>query len=110
MLTAGEADYIVENSGTKLLVSSPEIAGFADLPRRDGVTVLTHAEWHAALAADLIAFSRAQLSSIKCPRSIDFDPALPRLDNGKLYKRLSRIAIGRPGFTLPLPRHAAARA
>lgn len=39
-------------------------------------------------AADLIAFCKAHLSPIKCPRSVDFDLALPRLDNGKLYKRL----------------------
>jgi acyl-coenzyme A synthetase/AMP-(fatty) acid ligase len=31
-------------------------------------------------------FCRAQLAAYKCPRSVDFDPALPRLDNGKLYK------------------------
>ncbi len=41
-------------------------------------------------AAELIAHCRAHLSPIKCPRSIDFDAALPRLDNGKLYKRLIR--------------------
>jgi acyl-CoA synthetase (AMP-forming)/AMP-acid ligase II len=39
-------------------------------------------------AEALIAFCREHLSPVKCPRSIDFDPALPRLDNGKLYKRL----------------------
>ncbi|QGN54217.1 acyl-CoA synthetase [Novosphingobium sp. Gsoil 351] len=41
-----------------------------------------------ALAEELIALCRQNLSPIKCPRSVDFDPALPRLDNGKLYKRL----------------------
>ncbi len=40
------------------------------------------------LAAELVEFCRARLSHIKCPRSIDFDPALPRHDTGKLYKRL----------------------
>jgi acyl-CoA synthetase (AMP-forming)/AMP-acid ligase II len=40
------------------------------------------------LAAELIAYCRARLSHIKCPRSIDFDPELPRHDTGKLYKRL----------------------
>lgn len=39
-------------------------------------------------ADELLAFCRANLSPIKCPRSVDFDPALPRLENGKLYKRL----------------------
>jgi len=40
------------------------------------------------LAAELIEFARAHLSHIKCPRSVDFDPELPRHDTGKLYKRL----------------------
>lgn len=39
-------------------------------------------------AAELMAFARAHLSHIKCPRSIDFDQELPRHDTGKLYKRL----------------------
>lgn len=41
-------------------------------------------------AEDLMAYCRSHLSAIKCPRSIDFDPELPRLDTGKLYKRLIR--------------------
>ena len=42
------------------------------------------------LAAELMAYCRAQLSAIKCPRSIDFDAALPRMDNGKLHKKALR--------------------
>jgi acyl-CoA synthetase (AMP-forming)/AMP-acid ligase II len=42
----------------------------------------------AALASELIAFCRAQLADIKCPRSIDFRPELPRHPTGKLYKRV----------------------
>ena len=41
-------------------------------------------------AAELIDFCRERLSSIKCPRSVDFDLALPREENGKLYKRIIR--------------------
>ncbi|WP_448581560.1 AMP-binding protein [Thermaurantiacus sp.] len=41
-----------------------------------------------ALEAELIAWCRARLSHIKCPKSVDFDPELPRHDTGKLYKRL----------------------
>jgi long-chain acyl-CoA synthetase len=40
------------------------------------------------MAAELLAFCRAHLAAFKCPRTIDFDPALPRQDTGKLYKRL----------------------
>jgi long-chain acyl-CoA synthetase len=50
-------------------------------------------DWNDAtpeFAAELIAYCRAHLSPIKCPRSVDFDPALPRHDTGKLYKRLIR--------------------
>lgn len=36
----------------------------------------------------LMAFCRDNLSNQKCPRSIDFDPELPRLPTGKLYKRV----------------------
>jgi long-chain acyl-CoA synthetase len=42
------------------------------------------------LELELIAFCRAQLSAIKCPRSIDFQAELPRHPTGKLYKRLLR--------------------
>ena len=48
------------------------------------------AEAGPALEAELIAFLRAQLSAIKCPRSIDFASELPRHPTGKLYKRLLR--------------------
>lgn len=49
-LTAGEADYIIENSGARLVVVSLEIAGLADLMPREGVTVLTLAQWREELA------------------------------------------------------------
>lgn len=42
------------------------------------------------LEAELIAYCRERLASIKCPRSVDFEDRLPRQDNGKLYKRLLR--------------------
>lgn len=48
-----------------------------------------------ALEAELIAYCRAQLSPVKCPRSIDFQAELPRQDNGKLYKRKLRDAYFR---------------
>jgi acyl-CoA synthetase (AMP-forming)/AMP-acid ligase II len=43
-----------------------------------------------AFAAELIAYCRERLADVKCPRSIDFDPELPRHPNGKLYKRILR--------------------
>lgn len=44
----------------------------------------------AELADDIIAYSRARLSGFKCPRSVDFDDALPRTEAGKLVKRQIR--------------------
>ncbi len=44
----------------------------------------------AALTDELLAFCAAHLSRQKCPRSIDFTDALPRLPTGKLYKKALR--------------------
>ncbi|MFM8846750.1 MAG: AMP-binding protein [Actinomycetota bacterium] len=41
-----------------------------------------------ALELELIAYCKSQLADVKCPRSIDFRPELPRHPTGKLYKRL----------------------
>jgi long-chain acyl-CoA synthetase len=46
------------------------------------------AEAGPELERELIAFCRSQLADLKCPRSVDFDPELPRHPTGKLYKRL----------------------
>ena len=40
------------------------------------------------LERELVEFCRAHLARYKCPRSVDFDPNLPRLPTGKLYKRV----------------------
>lgn len=48
---------------------------------RQGLTVTDQFE------AELIAWCRERMSNIKVPKSISFDPALPRFDNGKLYKQ-----------------------
>jgi acyl-coenzyme A synthetase/AMP-(fatty) acid ligase len=54
------------------------------------VQLVPGTEGSPELAADLMAFCRDRLSHYKCPKSIDFDPALPRLPTGKLYKRILR--------------------
>jgi long-chain acyl-CoA synthetase len=46
----------------------------------------------AALAAEIITFCREHLSHYKCPKSIDFTEAMPRGENGKLYKKPLRDA------------------
>ena len=42
------------------------------------------------LERELIAFCRDHLAHFKCPRTVDFEAELPRLETGKLYKRLLR--------------------
>jgi len=46
------------------------------------------AESGEELEEELINFCKENLSSIKCPKSIDFEKELPRHPTGKLYKRL----------------------
>jgi acyl-CoA synthetase (AMP-forming)/AMP-acid ligase II len=43
-----------------------------------------------ALERELIDYCRDRLAAYKCPRTIEFDDALPRDPNGKLYKRRIR--------------------
>jgi acyl-CoA synthetase (AMP-forming)/AMP-acid ligase II len=54
------------------------------------VQPLDSVEPSAELAEELAEYCRANLAAYKCPRSIDFDPELPRDPNGKLYKRRIR--------------------
>lgn len=48
------------------------------------------AEAGPELEAELIEYCMQELTKIKCPKTIDFDPELPRHPTGKLYKRLIR--------------------
>jgi acyl-CoA synthetase (AMP-forming)/AMP-acid ligase II len=52
------------------------------------VTMPASAAEADALSKELIAYCRSHLADIKCPRSVDFRPELPRHPTGKLYKRL----------------------
>ncbi len=45
-----------------------------------------------ALEKELIAYCRERLADVKCPRTVDFRPELPRHPTGKLYKRLLKDA------------------
>ena len=42
------------------------------------------------LAGELIAFCRERLAHYKCPRRVEFIDALPRQDNGKVYRHVLR--------------------
>jgi long-chain acyl-CoA synthetase len=82
-----------------VLIMHPKVADVAvvGVPSEDFgeevkavVQPLSWADATPELAAELMAFCRERLSPVKCPRSIDFEPELPRHPTGKLYKRLIR--------------------
>ena len=53
------------------------------------------------LVEELMVWCREPISHVKCPRSIDFRPELPRHPTGKLYKRLLKDEYwGRPDSTI----------
>ena len=79
-----------------LLVTHPEVADVAVIGApheemgEEVVAVVQPRDWAdagPALAAELMAFARANLSHVKAPRRVDFRRELPRHDTGKLYKR-----------------------
>jgi long-chain acyl-CoA synthetase len=41
-----------------------------------------------AVTAEILGFAREHLAQYKVPKSVDYLPELPRLETGKLYKRL----------------------
>jgi long-chain acyl-CoA synthetase len=84
-----------------LLITHPKVADAAVVGAPDEemgekvVAVIQPGDWeadHEALRAELMAYSRKNLSHVKSPRLIDFMKELPRHPTGKLYKRLIRDA------------------
>jgi long-chain acyl-CoA synthetase len=84
-----------------LLINHPKVADVAVIGAPDDemgekvVAIVQPADWSQAgpeLAAEMIAYARANLSHIKAPRQVDFMEELPRHATGKLYKRLIRDA------------------
>ncbi len=82
-----------------LLVTHPDVADVAvigaphDEMGEQVVAVIQPRDLAAdrdALAAELDAFARANLSHVKTPRRFDFRDELPRHETGKLYKRQLR--------------------
>lgn len=82
-----------------LLVTHPSVmdAAVIGVPNEDlgeevkaVVQPVERVEAGPELERELIAFCREHLAHFKCPRTIDFEAELPRLETGKLYKRLLR--------------------
>ena len=51
------------------------------------VQTLDPADATEEFAAELLDWLRSRLAHYKCPRSLSFEPQLPRADTGKLYKQ-----------------------
>ena len=90
---------IYPQEAENLLITHPKVADAAvfGVPNEDlgeevkaVVQPMPGIEAGPELEHELIAFCHENLSRQKCPRSIDFDPELPRLPTGKLYKRVLR--------------------
>ena len=82
-----------------LLITHPKVADAAvfgvpntDLGEEVKAVVQLMPDLHPGpeIAEELIAFCGQHLARQKVPRSVDFEPELPRLPTGKLYKRLLR--------------------
>ena len=90
---------IYPQEAENVLINHPKVLdvgviGVPDTEMGEAVkAVVQPARWEDAgpeLEAELIEYCRQHLAAYKCPRSVDFDPELPRLDTGKLYKKQLR--------------------
>ncbi len=98
MVVSGGVNIYPQES-ENLLISHPKIADAAvfGVPNEDfgeevkAVVQLNNMqEAGAELEAELLDYLRANLAKIKCPKTIDFSSDLPRMETGKLHKRLLR--------------------
>ena len=98
MIIAGGVNIYPQEAENVLLthpaVADAAVFGVPDDDMGEQVkAVVQPVDWHAAglaLEAELIAYCRSKLASLKCPKSIDFVEQLPRDDAGKLAKRALR--------------------
>ena len=91
IVSGGENIYPAEVENT--LMKHPDVADGAVIGVPDPVwgesvkACVVLRPGAAANEAELIAFMRERIAHFKCPKTVDFVPALPRTESGKLLKR-----------------------
>lgn len=100
MIIAGGVN-IYPQEAEDVLFTHPKVAdvavfGIPDADMGEQVkAVIEPTEWSDAgeqLAAELIAYCKSRLATLKCPQTIDFQQHLPRDDAGKLAKHAIRAS------------------
>ena len=90
---------IYPQEAENILITHPKVADVAvigvpnDEFGEEVKAVVQPMHWEdvsAAFAQELLAYCRARLSPLKCPKTVDFERELPRHPTGKLYKRALR--------------------
>jgi fatty-acyl-CoA synthase len=90
---------IYPQEAESVLIGHPKVADVAviGVPSEDlgeevkaVVQLLDPRDAGPAMEAELLAYCRQHMAAFKSPRSVDFDPALPRQPTGKLYKQQVR--------------------
>jgi long-chain acyl-CoA synthetase len=108
MIIAGGVNIYPQEAENQLIlhpkVQDVAVFGVPDPDMGEQVkAVVQPADWSQAgpaLEAELIAYCKSQLSTLKCPKTIDFEKELPRDITGKMMKRELRARYWE-GATLP---------